>query len=139
MVLDNLLSNALKHAKEHSEVVLSATLETSDVPPDPWVLAPRQQSYLFRNFVPLEPARSTDWVHITVHNDGQAIRDELKLELFSEYRSGSAGRREVGASTGLGLSIVAMCVDRLGGRVWVDSSLKAGTEVGFSLPTRIHR
>jgi len=139
VVLDNILSNALKHASSDTTVTLSARLQQADTPGSQWALASRQPSYLFRNFVPLVAAGNTSWVHVAVHNVGQAIRAELRDELFDEYRSGSPGRKEVGASTGLGLSIVAMCVDRLGGRVWVDSSVDEGTVVGFSLPTKIRR
>ncbi len=138
IVLDNMISNALKHATSGTIVTLSVARNAHSAPPSPWALAPRQQSYLFRNFVPLVAAADSGWVHICVHNVGQAIRDELRGELFEEYRSDGLGRREVGASSGLGLSIVAMCVDRLGGRVWVDSSAE-GTVVGFSLPTSILR
>ena len=38
--------------------------------------------------------------------------------------------------SGLGLSITKFMVEKLGGRIGIDSSMGAGTEVTVTLPTR---
>jgi signal transduction histidine kinase len=138
VVLDNLVSNAFKHATKDSIVSLRAELSASDTPEEPWALAPNHGGYFFTKMVGMVPTANCDWVHISVHNHGPAIPPALQSTIFDEYGIGHSGRSALGGSSGLGLSIAAMCASRLGGRAWVlFSDVEKGTSVGFSLPTRL--
>jgi len=100
----NLLSNAFKHAPEHSSIVLSAhrtdgsaLLCIRDEGPG---IAIEQQTHLFDRF----------------------------------YRADDARCRKEGEGAGLGLAICKRIVDAHQGDIWVDSQLGEGTAFYIRLP-----
>lgn len=74
---------------------------------------------------------------LTVADSGIGIESSRLKKLFdvSKIQSTSGTNREKG--TGLGLIICKQFVDRLGGRLWVESELKKGSKFHFSLPKQI--
>jgi signal transduction histidine kinase/DNA-binding response OmpR family regulator len=60
---------------------------------------------------------------------------ETVFEKFSQVDSSSTRRHE---GTGLGLAISKMLVEKMGGRIWVDSVVNRGSSFFFTLPLPIH-
>ncbi|MCA9792470.1 MAG: HAMP domain-containing histidine kinase [Candidatus Eremiobacteraeota bacterium] len=73
-------------------------------------------------------------VEIRVEDSGIGIEPEDLERVFDRfYRTDPARARDTGG-TGLGLSIVAALVERMGGRVWLESQKGAGTRAIVVLP-----
>ncbi len=71
---------------------------------------------------------------LVVANTGRGIPADAVPRIFDRfYRSDQSRNREAGGS-GLGLAIVRELVEAQGGRVWANSELGSGTEIGCSLP-----
>jgi len=118
-VLRHLLSNACKYAPADTDVVVSAALDT----------ALAQQ--------PDAPSQ----VCIRVKDEGPGIPpDEMPL-LFGQFvrLKRDLGGKERGS--GLGLYISKHLVEVMGGRIWVESTGKAGegSRFCFTLPAAYHR
>jgi len=76
---------------------------------------------------------SADAVTVSVSDDGPGIDERHLPRIFERFYRVDAGRsRDVGG-TGLGLSIVKHLVEAMGGCVYVDSKLAAGTTFSFTL------
>jgi len=67
-------------------------------------------------------------VVVIVEDTGPGIPDEVKERLFDRFRQGG-GR---GCGEGLGLYIVAMLLDRYGGRIWVEDRVEGKPDLGAS-------
>lgn len=61
------------------------------------------------------------WATFSVKNSGPGISEADRPHLFERFYRGEAGRKSGAAGTGLGLAISRQIVDRLGGRITVDS------------------
>ena len=73
------------------------------------------------------------FVEIGVRDHGLGIAPEFAKRLFSRYeRYEKTSGKIIG--TGLGLAIARQIVEMHGGRIWVDSTLGAGSEFRFTLP-----
>ena len=72
-----------------------------------------------------------DWV-IVVADNGIGIRNEDTVRIFTLFqRAHSAGEYP---GTGIGLATCKKIAERHGGRLWLESTLGAGTKFFFSLP-----
>lgn len=69
-------------------------------------------------------------VAVSVTDDGAGMTHDDRTSLFERFRSGGAG----GEGTGLGLVISKRIVELHQGRILVDSRLRYGTTVMFTLP-----
>jgi len=79
-------------------------------------------------------ARQSDGeVVMSVADTGMGIDPALLPRIFDRFTQGTVGA-EKGA--GLGLSIVKGIIEQEGGRIWVESSVGAGTTFHFTLPRR---
>ncbi len=109
-ILLNLLTNALKFTREGSVTLEVATLEVEE----PWY------TFDFR-----------------VIDTGIGIPEEHREELFKPFRQGdSSTTREYGGA-GLGLTIVQRLVDKMGGRVELESTVGKGSV--FRVVLRLER
>lgn len=104
-VVENLLSNALRYARDSSEIVI-------------------------RTFFDEE----LKWVRCEVQDDGCGISEKDLPHLFERFYRVDKGRSRNNGGTGLGLSIVKHIVELHGGEVSVQSELDQGTTFSFSLP-----
>jgi PAS domain S-box-containing protein len=76
-------------------------------------------------------------VHIKVSDTGIGIRRQDLDEIWEDFRQVDMSRTREHGGTGLGLSIVRKLLDRLGGRVTVDSEYGKGTTFTVWLPDRV--
>ncbi len=72
-------------------------------------------------------------VEIEVADNGIGVPPEQQDRLFHEFFR-ATNARQICGGTGLGLSIVQAVVERLGGRISIDSNPGQGTKVSLSLP-----
>jgi CheY-like chemotaxis protein len=107
-VLVNLIGNAMKFT-EAGHVSLRVTLDACHAP-------------------------ETATLRFTVQDTGIGIAHEHQARIFEPFRQadGSTTRRYGG--TGLGLSISMRIVNRMGGRLWVESEAGKGSTFSFILP-----
>ncbi len=85
--------------------------------------------------VTLGVAKEMDgYLQVDVADTGIGIASDDLARIFDRfYRVDSPAVQEVGGS-GLGLSIVKMFVEMLGGKIWVESELGKGSVFSFTLP-----
>lgn len=73
---------------------------------------------------------------VAFSDDGEGIPSRALPRIFERfYRADSSRARDIGG-TGLGLAIVRHLVGAMGGEVWAESTLGAGTTIRFTLPVR---
>jgi light-regulated signal transduction histidine kinase (bacteriophytochrome) len=114
-IYSNLLANALKYRREegaHIELGYIDANESADRPNAP------QDSHGHDIFYVRDQGIGIDRRHY-----------EQVFRLFKRMH----GRDEYGGGVGAGLTIVQKLVHRHGGRVWIDSTLGAGTTFYFTL------
>ena len=104
-VVENLLSNALRYARDSSEIIIRTIFD-----------------------------EELKWVRCEVQDDGCGISEKDLPHLFERFYSVDKGRSRNHGGTGLGLSIVKHIVELHGGEVSVQSELDEGTTFSFSLP-----
>jgi signal transduction histidine kinase len=66
-------------------------------------------------------AVTDEWVTLTVLDNGPGIAAKDLPHLFERFYRGEVGRLASAPGTGLGLAISREIIDRLGGRITVDS------------------
>jgi len=105
-VLLNLVGNAIKFTEE-GEVVVTAEVA--------------------------EHTRDDVRVHFLVKDTGIGIPSEQQWKIFGAFvqADGSTTRRYGG--TGLGLAISSQLVELMGGRIWIDSEVGAGSNFHFTI------
>ncbi len=71
---------------------------------------------------------------LTVRDTGQGISAQELPHLFERFYRGAAGRRASAPGTGLGLAISHEIMERLGGRITVESEVGHGAAFTVWLP-----
>jgi light-regulated signal transduction histidine kinase (bacteriophytochrome) len=115
-IYSNLLSNALKYKRD-----TQSNIEIGHI---------GAQEAADRPHAPPETAGQTLFY---VRDDGIGIDRRHHEQVFRMFKR-MHGRDEFGGGVGAGLTIVQKLVQRHGGRVWLDSTLGAGTTFYFTLP-----
>jgi signal transduction histidine kinase len=72
-------------------------------------------------------------VCVSVQDTGVGIAPDDQERIFEEFQQTGIGRQTEG-STGLGLSLARRLVQLHGGRIWVESTVGAGSRFIFTLP-----
>lgn len=72
-----------------------------------------------------------EWVQFSVQDNGIGIREENREAVFEIFRR--LHSRSEFDGTGIGLAICKRIVDRMGGKIWVDSSFGEGSTFHFTL------
>jgi PAS domain S-box-containing protein len=75
-----------------------------------------------------------DLVQVDVSDTGIGIAEKDKQHVFERFYRTEQAETHAADGTGLGLSVVKMFVELLGGKVWVDSELNKGSTFSFTLP-----
>lgn len=71
-------------------------------------------------------------LHVAVSDSGPGLPPERQATLFDVHPAAGAPARRLGG-VGLGLSVCAGLVRRMGGRIWVETAPGAGTTVHFTV------
>ena len=72
-------------------------------------------------------------LRFSVRDTGMGIAEQDIGRVFERFYRGAQARSERVKGTGLGLSIVKHVVELLGGRIWLESRLREGTTVTFTI------
>lgn len=86
--------------------------------------------------VVVEATEQEDLVEISVIDRGVGISEEIRSTLFKQGLKSSNPGTANERGTGLGLILCKEFVDQLGGRIWVDSGLGAGSTFYFTVPIK---
>ncbi|MFN8153838.1 MAG: PAS domain-containing protein [Bacteroidia bacterium] len=105
-ILLNLLNNGIKYTN-HGEVVLSHRI--------------------------IEENESEVRIQFTVKDTGIGIPYDMQSEIFESFAQ-VTGSSRVQGGIGLGLTISKSLVERLGGRIWVESKPDVGSSFHFTIP-----
>lgn len=77
-------------------------------------------------------SKETQWVTVAVKDNGEGIAEHHQQRIFEPFHRLHTKAEIPG--TGLGLSICKRIIERLGGKLWLQSELGKGTTFYFSLP-----
>ena len=81
-----------------------------------------------------EPGNWPDEVTIRVRDTGIGIAADARERIFLEFEQGDGGPTRKFGGTGLGLAISQRIVERMGGRIAVESMPGAGSTFSFTIP-----
>jgi PAS domain S-box-containing protein len=76
---------------------------------------------------------SDGFVEVGVRDHGVGIAAEFAKQLFSRYERYEKNSNKI-VGTGLGLAIARQIVELHGGRIWLESTVGAGSDFRFTLP-----
>ena len=82
------------------------------------------------NEITITTTHKTDFVTIAIKDNGPGMTEEVKNKLFEPFFT----TKPVGEGTGLGLSIVYKIIDKIDGKITVNSEPGKGTEFIITLP-----
>ena len=108
-VLTNLLTNAVKFTPDGGRVTLDVRCMVSDT-------------------------GACDLLRFQVTDTGIGISPEHQTRLFDAFEQAEAGTTRQYGGTGLGLAISKQIINMMGGEIWIESELGAGSKFMFTLP-----
>ena len=73
-------------------------------------------------------------VQISIQDTGIGIPPEQQARVFEAFKQADGSTTRKFGGTGLGLSISSQLVERMGGRIWLESEAGRGTTFHFTLP-----
>jgi PAS domain S-box-containing protein len=76
-------------------------------------------------------------LHVRVRDNGIGIPEDKRAAIFESYTQVDGAIQHRFGGTGLGLTICARLVELMGGRIWVESEMGAGSVFHFTLPVEI--
>ncbi|MBF0295473.1 MAG: response regulator [Magnetococcales bacterium] len=82
----------------------------------------------------IHAARKGQELLVSVTDNGGGIPQERLEIIFSPYVQIDSGQGRKKGGTGLGLTICRQLVEKMGGRIWVESTLGKGSTFQFTLP-----
>jgi CheY-like chemotaxis protein len=108
-ILTNLVGNGLKFTAA-GEVRVSA-----------WAVLP-------------PPGPNRAWIEFSVRDTGIGIAADVQKTLFAPFAQADSSTTRKFGGTGLGLAISRLLVERMGGRIWVESCEGQGADFRFRVP-----
>jgi signal transduction histidine kinase/DNA-binding response OmpR family regulator len=115
-ILVNLVGNAIKFT-ERGEVVVKVQSSKFQVP---------SQS--------LSSATNSCELHFSVEDTGLGIPSDKLQGIFDPFSQAESSTTRLYGGTGLGLAISKNLVERMGGRIWVESEVGKGSNFHFTIP-----
>ena len=82
--------------------------------------------------------RVTDWVTVTVSDQGIGIPEDELAAVFDKFIQSSKTKTGAGG-TGLGLAICKEIIIAHGGQIWAENNSKGGTAFFFKLPIKLKK
>lgn len=82
----------------------------------------------------IEKEADENYLRFYVRDTGIGISPEKQKVIFERFRQGDEGTTRPFEGTGLGLSIAKGIVDRMGGKMWVESLVNQGSTFYFTVP-----
>ncbi len=87
--------------------------------------------------ITIEARTDNDHFIVSVTDTGPGISEENLSTVFTEFHQLDGSSTKQKGGTGLGLSIAKKIIEMHGGRIWVDSTIGAGSSFTFSIPVRV--
>ncbi len=84
----------------------------------------------------IEKDNDESFVRFYVRDTGIGISPEKQKLIFERFRQGEEGTTRPFEGTGLGLTIAKGIVDKMGGKMWVESIVNQGSTFYFTIPYR---
>jgi len=106
-ILANLLSNAIKFTPEEGTIEVAIIL--------------------------IKENHKSATIHFSIKDSGIGITEEEREKIFDAFSQADASTSRKYGGTGLGLSITSQLIERMGGKLDIDSILAEGTTFFFSL------
>ncbi|MFS0728109.1 ATP-binding protein [Paenibacillus sp. 1P07SE] len=123
-IMDNLTGNAIRHTPKGGHLLIAAVSSEQPLPDGLW-----------------EPFRAEvehwrkDTSLLIVQNEGDSIPEAMQMRVFEPFVQGEDSRA-AGGSSGLGLSIAKLLIERHGGHIRLWSTTSYGTLIACRLPER---
>ena len=76
-------------------------------------------------------------LHVRVRDNGIGIPEDKRAAIFESYTQADDATQHRFGGTGLGLAISARLVELMGGRIWVESEIGAGSVFHFTMPVEV--
>ncbi len=125
-VISNLLDNACKYTPQGGTVWLHA---------EPHMWERRAASNSSTNGERRrQSVNAPNAVKVSVSDTGPGIRPEFQLEIFDDFFR--LPGTEAAEGMGLGLAIARRLLQGMGGKIWVESELGAGSKFSFIIPQK---
>jgi signal transduction histidine kinase len=85
------------------------------------------------------PLRDGILLHCSVADTGIGIPAEKQQSIFDVFTQGDGSATRIHGGVGLGLTISSRLVQKMGGRIWVDSELGSGSKFHFTFRQGLKR
>ncbi len=82
-------------------------------------------------------ARDLVRLHVRVRDQGIGIPEDKRAVIFERYTQADEATQHRFGGTGLGLAISARLLELMGGRIWVESEVGAGSVFHFTVPVEV--
>jgi PAS domain S-box-containing protein len=84
--------------------------------------------------VKLSCKRTGDFIEFCVADTGMGIAGNIQKKVFERFIQADMGLTRIQEGTGLGLSICKAYVEKLGGKIWLESNTGSGSKFFFTIP-----
>lgn len=129
-VMNNLLSNAVRHTPEQGNIAVTVGMTPSRTMGDPSDGHPSDGH-------PSDPSKEAQrgtWVCVVVEDSGPGIAADHVPHVFNRFWRGEASRSRDHGGSGLGLAIAKHLIEAHGGQIGVTSQVGRGSRFWFTLP-----